>query len=183
VIAIGPGLGQQAWGASMWASVLASGKPCVIDADALNMLAREPRALPADMVMTPHPGEAGRLLDCRTGDVQSDRFAAARSLVDRYQCVVVLKGAGTIVAAPGRAPRVISAGNPGMAVGGMGDLLTGVIAALRAQGLPAFEAATCGALLHAVAGDDAAADGGERGMLPSDLLVHLRRRANAEVSR
>ena len=183
VIAIGPGLGQQAWGASMWAFVLASGKPCVIDADALNMLAREPRALPADMVMTPHPGEAGRLLDCRTGDVQSDRFAAAGSLVDRYQCVVVLKGAGTIISAPGRRPCVITAGNPGMAVGGMGDLLTGVIAALRAQGLPAFEAAACGALLHAVAGDDAAADGGERGMLPSDLLVHLRRRANAEVSR
>ena len=90
----------------------------------------------------------------------------------------MLKGAGTIVAARNRKPCVIVAGNPGMAVGGMGDLLTGVIAALRAQGLPAFDAAACGALLHAAAGDDAAADGGERGLLPSDLLGHLRRRSN-----
>jgi NAD(P)H-hydrate epimerase len=90
----------------------------------------------------------------------------------------VLKGAGTIVAAPGEIPRVIAAGNPGMAVGGMGDVLTGVIAALRAQGLSAFDAACCGALLHAVAGDAAAREGGERGLLPSDLFAHLRRLAN-----
>jgi len=95
-----------------------------------------------------------------------------------FGCVVVLKGAGTVVAAPETVPRVIAAGNPGMAVGGMGDLLTGCIAALRAQGLPAFEAACCGALLHAVAGDDAAREAGERGLLPGDLLVPLRRRVN-----
>jgi NAD(P)H-hydrate epimerase len=92
--------------------------------------------------------------------------------------VVVLKGAGTIVGAPARTPRVISAGNPGMAVGGMGDLLTGAIAALRAQGLDAFDAASHGALLHALAGDRAAHDGGQRGLLPSDLLQYLRELSN-----
>ncbi len=91
--------------------------------------------------------------------------------------MVVLKGAGTVVAAPERAPALIAAGNPGMAVAGMGDLLTGSIAALWAQGLPAFEAALAGALLHAAAGD-AAAEDGERGMLPSDLLPWLRRLGN-----
>ena len=91
--------------------------------------------------------------------------------------MVVLKGAGTIVAAPDGALQVIDAGNPGMAVGGMGDVLTGVIAALRAQGLSAFDAASTGALLHALAGDAAAWDG-QRGLLPSDLMPHLRRLAN-----
>lgn len=93
--------------------------------------------------------------------------------------MVVLKGAGSIIAAPGELPRVIAAGNPGMAVGGMGDLLTGIIAALRAQGLDAFDAASSGALLHGLAGDAAASDG-QRGLLPTDLLVPLRRLVNPE---
>lgn len=178
VLAIGPGLARQAWGASLFDAAIDCGQPLVVDADALNLLSQRPRRLPPDAVVTPHPGEAARLLGCSTATVQSDRFAAAQSLVERFGCVVVLKGAGSIVAARDRKSQVITAGNPGMAVGGMGDLLTGVIAALRAQGLPAFDAAACGALLHAVAGDDAAADGGERGLLPSDLLAHLRRRSN-----
>ena len=178
VLAIGPGLGQHAWGTSLFDAVIDDARPLVLDADALNLLSRKPRRLPMDAVITPHPGEAARLLGCDIAAVQSDRFAAARSLVERFGCVVVLKGAGTIVAARDCKPCVIAAGNPGMAVGGMGDLLTGVIAALRAQALPAFDAAACGALLHAVAGDDAAAEGGERGLIPSDLLLHLRRRAN-----
>ena len=115
-----------------------------------------------------------------TAEVQADRFDVARRLADTFQCVVVLKGAGTIAAAPGEIPRVIAAGNPGMAVGGMGDVLTGVIAALRAQGLSAFDAGSCGALLHAVAGDMAAGEGGERGLLPSDLFAPLRRFANPQ---
>ena len=178
VIAIGPGLGQQAWSAALFEAAIRTDRPLVVDADALNLLSRTPRQLPSDAVITPHPGEAARLLGCDIAKVQSDRFSAAQSLAERFACVVVLKGAGTIVAARNREPFVIAAGNPGMAVGGMGDLLTGVIAALRAQGLPAFDAAACGALLHGVAGDDAAADGGERGLLPSDLLGHLRRRSN-----
>jgi NAD(P)H-hydrate epimerase len=99
-------------------------------------------------------------------------------LVERHDAVVVLKGAGSIVAGPGQVPRLIDAGNPGMAVGGMGDVLAGVVGALRAQGLGAYDAASCGALLHAAAGDAAAAEGGERGLLPSDLMPWLRRLSN-----
>jgi hydroxyethylthiazole kinase-like uncharacterized protein yjeF len=177
-VALGPGLGRAAWGRALHAAALACGKPLVIDADALNLLADDARALPAGTILTPHPGEAARLLGIANADVQADRFGAARALCERHRCVVVLKGAGTLVAAPGAVTRVIDAGNPGMAVGGMGDLLTGIVAALRAQGHDAFEAATCGALLHAVAGDAAARDGGERGLLPSDLLAHVRTYAN-----
>jgi NAD(P)H-hydrate epimerase len=178
VIAIGPGLGQGEWGRDLLATALEAGKPLVLDADALNLLALRPRPLPASTILTPHPGEAARLLDISTTEVQGDRFHAARALCERHGCVIVLKGAGTIIAAPGRIPRVIDAGNPGMAVAGMGDVLTGVIAALSAQGLAAFDAASCGALLHAAAGDAAARDGGQRGLLPTDLMHWLRRLAN-----
>ncbi|WP_288431499.1 NAD(P)H-hydrate dehydratase [uncultured Stenotrophomonas sp.] len=180
VVAIGPGLGQDEWARALFARVLASPRPLVLDADALNLLAQDPRALPA-AILTPHPGEAARLLGCSTADVQSDRYTAAQALAERFHAVVVLKGAGSIVAAPGQRPRLIAAGNPGMAVGGMGDLLTGIIASLRAQGLAAFDAAAAGALLHALAGDRAAADGA-RGLLPTDLLAPLRRLANPELS-
>jgi NAD(P)H-hydrate epimerase len=176
-VAVGPGLGQDDWAHALWQLALASGKPQVIDADALNLLAASPRPVPT-AVLTPHPGEAGRLLGIPTAEVQRDRVAAAQSLAGHFDAVVVLKGAGTIIAAPHRTPRIIAAGNPGMAVGGMGDLLTGVIAALVAQGHTPFEAATLGALLHACAGDAAAAQG-ERGLLPTDLLPELRRLANA----
>ena len=182
LVAIGPGLGQSSWGRMLLDLALASQKSLVLDADALNLLAATPQAMSPDTILTPHPGEAARLLATTTVDVQADRFDAARRLADTFQCVVVLKGAGTIVAAPGELPRVVAAGNPGMAVGGMGDVLTGVIAALRAQGLSAFDAASCGALLHAAAGDAAAGEG-ERGVLPSDLFAPLRRLANPRVCR
>ncbi len=178
VIAIGPGLGQSPWGRALYGAAIDRGTPLVLDADALNLLAAAPRALPPDTILTPHPGEAARLLSTTSAAVQSDRHAAARALSESFGCVVVLKGAGTLVAALSRTTRVIAAGNPGMAVGGMGDVLTGVIAALRAQGLPAFDAATAGALLHGAAGDIAARDGGERGLMPSDLFLPLRRLAN-----
>lgn len=180
VVAIGPGLGQDEWARALFARVLASTKPLVVDADALNLLAQDPRALP-DAILTPHPGEAARLLGCSTAEIQADRYACAQRLAERFHAVVVLKGAGSIVAAPGQMPRLIAAGNPGMAVGGMGDLLTGIIASLRAQGLAAFDAAAAGALLHALAGDAAAADGA-RGLLPTDLLAPLRRLANPDLS-
>ncbi len=176
VIALGPGLGQDDWAHALWAAALVNGKPLVMDADALNLLAADPRPVP-HAILTPHPGEAARLLDTDTASIQRDRFSAARALAARFETVVVLKGAGTVIAAPGQLPRVIVAGNPGMAVGGMGDLLTGVIAALRAQGLSAFDAASSGALLHGLAGDAAAGEG-ERGLLPRDLLPHLRALAN-----
>lgn len=178
VVAIGPGLGRGEWGRQLLASALAADKPLVLDADALNLLAESPGPLRADTILTPHPGEAARLLGTSASDVQADRFQAAHAMCERYRCVVVLKGAGTIVAAPAQTPRVIDAGNPGMAVAGMGDVLTGVIAALVAQGMQPFDAASCGALLHAAAGDAAASDDGERGLLPTDLMPWLRRLSN-----
>lgn len=178
-VAIGPGLGQGEWGRALLQLALESGQPLVLDADALNLLAAANRDV-GDAVLTPHPGEAARLLGTDTASVQRDRFAAAAALATRYNAATVVKGAGTIVSAPGELPCVIDAGNPGMAVGGMGDLLTGVIAAFRGQGMSAFDAACAGALVHSLAGDAAAVEG-QRGLLPSDLLPHLRRLCNPEL--
>ena len=175
IVAIGPGLGADAWGQALFEAAAASRKPLVVDADALRLFAEA--CIAADAVLTPHPGEAAALLGITSAQVQANRFNVAARLAERFACSVVLKGAGTVVAAPGEVSRVIGAGNPGMAVGGMGDVLTGVTAALRAQGLFAFDAACGGALLHAHAGD-LAARGGERGMLPSDVLACLRAAAN-----
>ncbi|HXH01091.1 MAG TPA: NAD(P)H-hydrate dehydratase, partial [Xanthomonadaceae bacterium] len=181
VLVVGPGLGQDIWGRLLLESALASAKPLVLDADALNLLATRPRELAPDTVLTPHPGEAARLLEITTGAVQADRLGSARRLVEHFGAVVVLKGAGSIIAAPGEVPRIIEAGNPGMAVGGMGDLLAGVIAGLRAQGLSAFHAACLGTWLHGSAGDAAVAEGGEGGLLPDDLLPQLRRLAGQHL--
>lgn len=174
VLALGPGLGQGEWGASLFEAALAAGRPTVLDADGLNLLATGPRALPARSVLTPHPGEAARLLGRDAAAIQADRLGAATALADQHGAAVILKGAGSVVAAPDERPRVIGAGNPGLASGGSGDVLTGVVAALLGQGLTAFDAACAGALLHACAGDACAADG-ERGMLASDLFPWLRR--------
>jgi ADP-dependent NAD(P)H-hydrate dehydratase / NAD(P)H-hydrate epimerase len=157
--------------------VLESPRPLVVDADALNLLAEHPRAR-GDWVLTPHPGEAARLLGTATAQVQADRFAAADLLAERYRGVCVLKGAGTLVRAAGGPTWLCDEGNPGMASGGMGDVLTGVIAGLLAQGAGLEQAARAGVHLHARAGDLAAAEGGERGLLATDLLAHLRRLAN-----
>ena len=180
VIALGPGLGRGAWSRALWATALAAGKPLVLDADGLNLLAHEAalRRFDTPVVLTPHPGEAARLLGTQTADVEADRFAAARALAGRYQAVVVLKGAGSLIASPDGRLDVCPWGNPGMASGGMGDLLTGIIAALLAQGCPARRAACLGVGLHARAGDQAAQIG-ERGLLASDLLLPLRILLNA----
>lgn len=169
--ALGPGLGQADWGRMLFDAAIAIQKPCVIDADALNLLADAPRRLPF-AVLTPHPGEAARLLGVDTASVQADRYAAARQLAEKFGCVVVLKGAGSLIAAPGHVTRVCLMGNPGMASGGMGDALTGVIATLLAQGYAGFDAASMGVWLHARAGDRAARSG-EIGMLASDLIAEL----------
>lgn len=176
VVAVGPGLGQSAWARALLARVLESDRPLVVDADALNLLAREPLRR-GRWILTPHPGEAGRLLGVAGADVQADRFAALQALVEAFDAVCVLKGAGTLVGGPGQRPAVCHAGNPGMASGGMGDVLTGVVAGLVAQGLDLGSAARTGAYLHARAGDLAAADG-ERGLLAMDLMPALRRLAN-----
>ncbi|QAU22971.1 NAD(P)H-hydrate dehydratase [Dyella sp. M7H15-1] len=177
VLAVGPGLGQGAWGHALWLTALDSGKPMVLDADGLNLLAREPQRFSVPVVLTPHPGEAARLLGKSIAQVQADRFASARALAHRYNAIVVLKGPGSLIAHPDGRLDVCIWGNPGMASGGMGDLLTGVITALLAQGCSAWDAACLGVGLHARAGD-LAARRGERGLLASDLLEPLRMLGN-----
>lgn len=172
-LAIGPGLGQGAWGQSLWQAALTAQRPMVVDADALSLLAAQSQSRP-DWVLTPHPGEAARLLATSIAAVQADRLAAVRAIAARYGGVCVLKGSGTVVAADGEGPVwLCDRGNPGMASGGTGDVLTGVIAALLAQGLPPLAAARLGVWAHASAGDRAAR-AGERGLLASDLLAPLR---------
>lgn len=176
VIGIGPGLGTGDWGRSLLDSLLdtalCANLPTVIDADALTLLAGiESRQ--DNRILTPHPGEAARLLSTDTGEVQRDRPKAATELQRRYGGTVVLKGAGSLVSCGSGICWICTAGNPGMASPGMGDVLTGIIAALLAQRLPQEMAAVCGVLIHAMAGD-ATAVRGQRGMLASDLLPELR---------
>ncbi len=174
VLVTGPGLGQGGWGQRLFAQALAAGQPMVLDADGLNLLAGRNSAFAGrSVVLTPHPGEAARLLGSSSEGIQADRFAAARALARRYRCVVVLKGAGSLIANSDGEVRVCPWGNPGMASGGMGDVLSGVIGALLGQGLDAWRAACLGTGLHSRAGDRAAMQG-QRGMLASDLLPALR---------
>jgi len=177
VIAIGPGLGRTPWAHSALEKVLRSGKPLVVDADALNIVAESRAPAREDWVLTPHPGEAARLLGTETGDIQRDRLAALERLVGRYHGTVVLKGAGTLVGAPGHTPALCERGNPGMATAGMGDVLTGTIAGILAQCRDAWLAARVGVLVHAMAGD-AAARTGERGLLAGDVARELRNCVN-----
>ncbi|MDE2234715.1 MAG: NAD(P)H-hydrate dehydratase [Gammaproteobacteria bacterium] len=173
VIAIGPGLGQGDWSRMLLALALDTQLPLVVDADALNLLAAHP-VVRGQWVLTPHPGEAGRLLKQSIGDIQANRYQSAAQLAKQYRAVAVLKGAGSIIASADSVPMVCAFGNPGMAAPGMGDALTGVIAALIAQNLPLPEAASMGVAMHALAGDRAAQSGGERGLMARDLIAALR---------
>ena len=176
VVAVGPGLGLGSWGEKMFACALsrASGL-LVVDADGLNHLAaaRASRPRREAWVLTPHPGEAARLLGVSAADVQADRYAAAAAIRKQYGGVCVLKGAGTIVDAGTLPVGVCLDGNPGMGTGGTGDVLTGVIAGLAAQGAGAAAAAAIGVCVHGKAGDRAAR-AGERGLLAGDLVAELR---------
>lgn len=172
VLVVGPGLGQAAWGRSLLSAVANAHLPQVWDADALNLLARTPLALPGGSILTPHPGEAARLLGVSTEAVQADRPGAARKLARRYDSVCVLKGAGTLVADPSGQLRLCERGHPAMAGAGLGDVLTGVLAALLAQGLDAWQAAGLGVWLHACAGERLGAQG--RGLAASDLAPVIR---------
>jgi NAD(P)H-hydrate epimerase len=174
VVVMGPGLGRGEWGSALYGAVLDTRLPLVLDADALNLLATMPESRP-DWVLTPHPGEAARLLGNSVAAVQADRFAALRALQSHYGGSVVLKGAGSLVAEAGGIA-LCPYGNPGMGTAGMGDVLAGVIGALLGQGVA--QPAALGVLAHALAGDDAAAEGGERGLIATDLLSPLRRRLN-----
>ncbi len=176
VVVIGPGLGQSSWAMDLFARVLEFEIPTLVDADGLNLLAREP-APARQRIITPHPGEAARLLGCSVADIQQDRFQAVRELRQRYGGVCVLKGSGTLVSDENSLVSACDAGNPGMASGGMGDVLSGVIAAMIAQGNDLPSAARLGVVLHSVAADRAAV-AGERGMIATDLMKELRSLAN-----
>jgi hydroxyethylthiazole kinase-like uncharacterized protein yjeF len=190
VVAIGPGMGRTAWARGLLDRVLASGKPLVIDADALNLLAERWLAAPRGSVLTPHPGEAARLLRQSTAAVQADRVSALRQLCDRHPgAIVVLKGAGTLVgvldasenAEEGTACDPIYAlcerGNPAMASAGMGDVLTGAIAGILGQCHDPWRAARAGVMAHALAGDDIARDR-QRGVLALELAEAINRFVN-----
>ncbi|MFW0094943.1 MAG: NAD(P)H-hydrate dehydratase [Coxiella endosymbiont of Haemaphysalis qinghaiensis] len=177
VIVIGPGLGKSDWAKALLNKVLVTKIPKVLDADSLNLLAESP-VQREDWILTPHPGEASRLMNVSCQEIQSDRFKAIRRLSRRYRGVVVLKGAGTLIKGGEEEISVCSGGNPGMASGGMGDILSGVIGGLLAQRLSLVAAAQGGVFIHSLAADRAAEEGGERGLLATDLFPHLRALVN-----
>jgi NAD(P)H-hydrate epimerase len=176
VIAIGPGLGQSEWAKLLLARVLESKLPLVIDADALNLLDEDEQSS-ANWVLTPHPGEAARLLQTDSQTIQADRFQSIKQLHEKYKGPVVLKGSGSLVSDIEGKVFVCDKGNAGMSSGGMGDVLTGVIAGLIAQGIEINHATKLGVCLHATAADRAAVPD-ERGLLALDLMPHLRNLVN-----
>lgn len=173
VILAGPGLGQDDWARELLALLAGDPRSLVLDADGLNLLAAEPELL-RPSVITPHPGEAARLLGQSTMDVQRDRLAAAARLSERWQAVVVLKGAGTVVQIPGELPWICDGGSPALATAGTGDVLAGVIAALLAAGMTPGDAARAAVAAHAEAGERLATRSGQRGLVASDLPAAIR---------
>jgi ADP-dependent NAD(P)H-hydrate dehydratase / NAD(P)H-hydrate epimerase len=191
VVAVGPGLGRAAWGQAVWQVLWQwrressaqsgspgrrAGQPWVIDADALWWLAAEDPTVRQDEhgVLTPHPGEAARLLGCSVAEVQRDRRAAVQALARAYGGTVVLKGAGSLVSRQGEVTALCERGNPGMAVAGMGDVLTGTVAALLGQCDDPWLAVRAAVQAHALAGDRVAAEGGQRGLLAGEVAAALR---------
>jgi len=175
-VVIGPGLAQSAWAKELFQCVIDSEKPLIIDADGLNLLAKVP--LHQDnWVLTPHPGEAARLIACSTEQIAKDRFFAVSQIQKKYGGVVVLKGAGTLINDADEM-LVSTTGNPGMASGGMGDVLAGMIAGLVAQQMSLSLAAKTAVYLHGEAADLSAQQQGERGLLASDLMPFIRQLIN-----
>ncbi len=177
VICLGPGLGQDEWAQAIFKKVMTSNKPMIVDADALNILSQHPQKR-SNWILTPHPGEAAGLLDINNNAVQHDRPDAAIALQKHYGGVVVLKGCGSLICADDGPLQLSTYGNPGMASGGMGDCLTGIIGGLLSQKLTLAEAAKTGVALHGMAADNAASDLGERGLLALDLLPYLQQLLN-----
>ncbi|MFW0756531.1 NAD(P)H-hydrate dehydratase [Pseudomonas sp. H11T01] len=172
VLVVGPGLGQAAWGRSLLSAAVNAPLPQVWDADALNLLAKGGLELPRGCVITPHPGEAARLLGISTADVQADRFTVARELSQKHSAVVILKGAGSLIASPDGRLALCDRGHPAMAAAGLGDVLAGLVGALLAQGMNAFDAACLAVWLHASAGERQGKWG--RGLAASDLIPVIR---------
>ena len=191
VVAIGPGLGMSTQAQSWMQAALRWQGPLVIDADGLNLLAQQTTFMQelvnrGDTCITPHPGEAARMLHCKSSDIQSDRMSALNSLVALTKSVVVLKGQHTLLASPQHPVQQCLQGNPGLAVAGMGDVLTGCIAAMAGQGvrhgLSLWQAAALGVQMHAIAGDQLLAKGiGPIGMTPSELALEIRNVLNLSL--
>lgn len=176
VVAVGPGLSVAPGVRAVVEGLLRQPRPLVLDADALNVLAGHTDVLAGaagPLVITPHPGELGRLMDTTAAEIQQDRLAAARQASSQFRCIVVLKGARTIIAQPDGEAFIVPTGNPGMATGGMGDVLTGLIASLIGQGLSPGEAAWTAAYLHGLAADLIAEERGTVGMLASEVAHRL----------
>lgn len=173
VIVCGPGIGRGAWGQQVLQQVLDSGKPRVLDADALNLLSTRVAQREDNQILTPHPGEAARLLDCTVPEVESDRLAAATDIQSIYGGVVLLKGAGTVVVDGQGVPAIVSGSNPGMATGGMGDVLAGLIGSFWGQIGNAQQATVLGATLHLEAARLASCARGFMGLLPHDVIDRL----------
>ena len=183
VIAIGPGLGQSAWSEQMVQRVFWEAEKrdisVIMDADALNLLTtlKLSSNLPKKLILTPHPGEAARLLNTTVAVIESDRFGSAAKIQKKFNATVVLKGSGTIICSQSGGTQkwgICGSGNPGMATGGMGDVLTGIIAGILAQGLTLKDAAEAGVDLHAKAADQASLEYGEAGLSSSDVINELR---------
>jgi len=183
VIAIGPGLGQSAWSEQMIQRVFWEAEKrdisVIMDADALNLLTKLKLSsdLPKRLILTPHPGEAARLLNTSVAVIESNRFSAAAKIQKKFNATVVLKGSGTVICHKSGGTQkwgICDSGNPGMATGGMGDVLTGIIAGLLAQGLTLKEAAEAGVDLHAKAADQASLEFGEAGLTSSDVINELK---------
>ncbi|WOH36692.1 NAD(P)H-hydrate dehydratase [Thalassotalea fonticola] len=175
VVVLGPGLGCDIWAENNFQQTLALNKPMVIDADGLNLLAKKPQYRD-NWVLTPHPGEAAKLLNCSVANIEQDRFESARAIALKYGGICVLKGAGTLIS-DGERIAINITGNPGMAVGGMGDVLSGIIGALILQSSNIFQAAKYGVYLHGLAADMAIIDG-QKGLLASDLFPYIRQLVN-----
>lgn len=184
-IVIGPGLGKDAWAIDKLKVVLNHAlekhKHIVMDADALNLFSQDPKlVMPKHMaIVTPHPAEAARILKTSVNEIENNRYHNVRELANRFDCVALLKGSGSVVASQGNL-WVCKNGNPGMATAGMGDVLSGVLGALLAQGMGLRLTAVYGMCLHSYAGDLASKEHGERGMLASDLFPYLRKLINPE---
>lgn len=171
VIVIGPGLGQKEWGLNLFQAILEMKleQKMVVDADALNLLSSRPEPR-ENWILTPHPGEAARLLGCTTESIQHDRLHSIQELKRKYHGTIVLKGKGSLVLGNDEKPKICEHGNPGMSSAGMGDVLSGMIAGLLAQGLSAVDASSLAVIAHAVAGDELQKQMGERGIIASDLF-------------
>lgn len=190
IAVVGPGLGLDHWSESLLVAVLARKLPILLDADALTLLAQlfkrrrdyvDSCLSERQVILTPHPGEAARLLDISIADVQRNRFIAAQSIAEKYKAVCLLKGAGSVICArPEESGErqfdhtLLTVGNPGMASGGMGDVLSGLIGALLAQGLPAYDAVRLGGWVHGRAADGLSQRCGQLGLLATDLIPEIR---------